>query len=475
MKVYSTLLGKKHSVDWQNELSSASFFPETGKVRDVSIISAYTDLAMLNIICKQAFNKSDKRTPVRIRIFLDRLASTYENDSKMKRRIDLLSKKIQNKGAKDSGIYLVKIGSLFHAKAVVVETNADIVCMVGSLNMTKKAFARNEELVLLGQADSGSKASTAQIAKWISGEYCEKLESNSIKVPFTDEIIFQDSLQSLMLSGRMFHEVKEADPFRFNIGLPADFLKIKQSIHPLLKAELRDSISIESIILGLQQEDGIERVLPKASEDGSRERWKKYCLETCYGYWCPDSLRNDAEKAKESRRQSRLPKFEGSDQCEGLFSIIKNNREDITICFYEILRKLNAQIVAGGITDAKWNVEKVRARWTTWYDLLIDKLKNQDIRDRIISGVHSTPVPNVWSDPITSKEFESSFMEGLQFAFSKGEVTQFKKVIKTLKDSYQLDADIIRDGKLTEILQHLEERINVTSKEDDPDFLNDVD
>jgi hypothetical protein len=392
----------------------------------------------------------------------------------MKRSMDSLGKKLQEKGDIGSGIWLVKIGALFHAKAVVIETNTNIVCMVGSLNMTTKAFSRNEELVLLGQADSGSKASDTKIAQWIAGEYCAKLEARSIKVPFADEAITQDSLQSLMLSGRMFHEVKESDPFRFTIGLPEEFLKINQNIHPLMKAELRDSISIESIITGRSDEDGLEKILARAVDDGSRARWKKYCLETCYGYWCPDSLRDEAETAKDSRKQSRQPKFEGDDKNEGLFSIIENQQDDITNRFLDILQNLNTQIVTRGITDTKWNVETVRGRWNNWYELLKEKLKNKDIRDRIISGVHSAPVPNVWSDPITSREFESSFIEGLQFAFSKGEVTQFKKVIRTLKDAYHLDADIIRDGKLTDILQHLDERISESFKEEDAEYLNEV-
>ena len=370
----------------------------------------------------------------------------------IKEHMDSLGRKLQQKGAKGSGIWLVKIGSLFHAKAVVIETNTNIACMVGSLNMTKKAFARNEELVLLGQSEASSRESATRIAKWISGEYCEGLQAKSIQVPFIKEKIDQDSLQSLMLSGLMFHEVKEADPFRFNIRLPEKFLEIKQTIHPLMKAELKDSISLEAIITGEENDDGLGHVLPKIGEDGSRESWKKYCLDTCYGYWCPDLLRDEAEKAINSKRESRKPKYEGKD---GLFSVINSRREDITMCFQKILTRLNNQIVSENFSDPDWDVKNVLTRWKDWYGRLEKKLKNEEICARIILGVSSAPVPNVWSDPITSSEFESSFVESLQFAFAKGEVTKFRKVVITLRKVYQLDSQIMRDGDETEILQHL--------------------
>jgi len=477
MKLHSTFLGRENSSEWENGLTFSGLFPENGAVRDVTIISAYTDLNMLGIICKRSFKQSDKRTGVRIRIFLDRLASTYENDKATKKLMDSLGKKLQQKGANGSGIWLVKIGSLFHAKAVVIETNTNISCMVGSLNMTEKAFARNEELVLLGQSEANSRASTTQIAKWISGVYCESLKAKSKQIPFFKEKIDQDSLQSLMLSGLMFHEVKEADPFRFNIGLPEKFLEIKQTTHPLMRAELKDSISLEAIIIGSKINDGIEYTLPEIGDEGSRESWKKYCLDTCYGYWCPDSLRYEAEQAIDSKRSSREPKFNGNDNdgIEGLFSVVKNRREDITMCWQNILTRLNDQIVMGNISDPNWDVHNVLTRWEKWYDRLEEKLKNKEICDRIILGVNPAPVPNVWSDPITTSEFESSFVESLQFAFAKGEVTKFRKVINTLKMDYQLDAVKMREGDVPEIMQYLEERIIQSSKDDAKDDWDDAD
>ncbi|KXW57460.1 hypothetical protein FEMY_20230 [Ferrovum myxofaciens] len=475
MKLYSTLLAKEYPSEWKNELTSACLFPENGAVRDVTIISAYTDLEMLGIICNQSFKQSDKRTGVRIRIFLDRLASTYENDKVTKMCMDSLGEKLQRNGASGSGIWLVKIGSLFHAKAVVIETNTNIACMVGSLNMTKKAFARNEELVLLGQSEANNRESATRIAKRISGEYCESLQAKSKQVPFSKEKIDQDSLQSLMLSGLMFHEVKEADPFRFNIGLPERFLEIKQTIHPLMKAELKDSISLETIITGSNSNDGLGYILPKIGEDGSRESWKKYCLDTCYGFWCPDLLRDDAEQAINSKRESRKPKFEGENGKDGLFSVIKTRRKEITNCLHKILSSLNDKIIGNDISDPNWVVENVFSRWDSWYERLESKLKNEEICNRIILGVSPAPVPNVWSDPITSGEFESSFVDSLQFAFAKGEVTRFRKVITTLKETYKLDPQIMRGGNETEILQHLEERINQSSKIYDIEDLGDAD
>lgn len=472
MEMYTTQV--QVGADFDNKFTVDRLLDVDGSIRDLTIISAYTDIKMLRELCRKARRNADGRTSgPRIRIFLDRQASTYESDIKMKEVMDRLSRKLKT-GNDGSGIWLVKVGPLFHAKAVVVETNTSLRYMLGSLNMTQKAFSKNEELVGLGYADVDSKAADNKIAKWISGAYCDKLKDLSQQVPFAREKQLEpDSLQSLLLSGIMFHEEKESDPFRFNIGLPEAFLKIKQPVHPLMAAELKDSISMEAIIKGAESDDGMGVRLPIPDQSESRESWKKYCLDTCYGFWCPDLLRDEAESAVEVTRKKRSPKFEGRTIAEtghlvepGLFSIVRDNRERISACFFSILEKLDNQIAAQLPVDRDWDIKAVRIRWGRWYDRLIEKLENEQIRERIVLGVYTAPVPNVWSDPITSRVFETSWIEGLQFAWSKS--TRFKKVLKTLKQRYDLETPM-PDEATQDVLEHLEQKIAQTASGDNDD------
>jgi len=223
---------------------------------------------MLWRVCEESVNRSDGRSRVRIRLFLDRLASTYETSAGVAKEINKLDKFLKKKTSAESGIWLVKIGALFHSKAVVLESNTRIKFMLGSLNMTEKAFSKNEELVLLGEASSKSLARDCQIARWISVEYADALKDKSIQVPYKPVSGGHSTLQGLMLSGLMFHEVRESDPFRFDFGLPSDFRRINQSVHPLMEGELKDSISIESIVIGEKNNDGLEIKLPEIDKDG---------------------------------------------------------------------------------------------------------------------------------------------------------------------------------------------------------------
>ena len=464
MEIYTTQVGKV----LDNEFTVDRLLAIDGSIRELTIISAYTDLQMLRQLCKKVRRKADGRTSgPRIRIFLDRQASTYESDPSMKEVMDRFSRKLKT-GNDSSGIWLVKAGPLFHAKAVVVETNTSLRYMLGSLNMTQKAFSKNEELVGLGYADVHSRAADNKIAKWISGDYCNELKNRSQQIPFPQtKKLEQDSLQSLLLSGLMFHEEKESDPFRFNIRLPEAFLKVKQTVHPLMAAELKDSISLEAIIRGAESDDGLGRSLPILDQGGSRESWKKYCLDTCYGFWCPDLLREEATLAVEANRKLRAPKYEGKGTLEpGLFSIVRDERVRITNCFISILGKLNDQIVDQQPIDPDWDTNAVIVRWEKWYDGLIKKLRNNEICERIVLGVFSAPVPNVWSDPITSRVFEISWTDSLQFAWSKN--TRFKKVLQTLNKKYKLDP-LMRDEDADKVLEYLEEQIAKEASGDNDD------
>ncbi|MGE3298568.1 MAG: phospholipase D-like domain-containing protein [Porticoccaceae bacterium] len=459
MEMYSTQLAQEPNKFTVDELLNID-----GAVRDLTIISAYTDIKMLRTLCRKARRNADGRTSgPRVRIFLDRQASTYESDPAMKNIMDRFSRRLKEDNS-DSGIWLVKVGPLFHAKAVVVETNTSICYMLGSLNMTQKAFSKNEELVGLGYADIDGKAADNKIARWISGDYCDRLKSQDQTqlIPFPGKTTLpQDSLQSLLLSGIMFHEEKESDPFRFNIRLPAEFLRIKQSVHPLMSAELKDSISLEAIVCGDEIDDGLGRRLPKSEQDGNRESWKKYCLDTCYGFWCPDVLRQDAESAVKKNRNFRSPKYEGKD---GLFEIVKTEQKKLTSCFSNILDKLDVQICEQLPKERTWNKQEVLDRWSKWYSALLNKLKNEEICNRIIMGVSSAPVPNVWSDPITSRVFEKSWTESIQFAWSKD--TRFKKVLQTLNDKYDIDLAEMRDADADEVLEYLETQIAKEASDD---------
>ncbi len=472
MELYSTILGKKNNSDWENGLTLNTLFEVTGAIRNVTVISAYTDVQMLRKVTNKALREADGRSGVCIRIFLDRLASTYESDDSaeenlVRNELDSIAKLIKKNGAEGSGIWLVKIGSLFHSKAIVVETNTDIQYALGSLNMTRKAFERNEEIMLIGAADSSGRANDAQVAHWIANEYCDALKEHAIQIPYSIsmEPSVQDNLQSLMLSGTMFHEMKEADPFRFQLGLPEAFLDVKQSVHPLMKAELKDSISLETIITGNVDNDGLGITLPEI-ETGTLS-WKKFCLDTCYGYWCPAILSKEAQEVVSSLKLRKEPKYNGKNGVRGLFLIVNEMQNELTQKIQDIIEKVDQQIRESGIQDPRWSVDETMKRWNRWYSKLLEKLAKNEIKNRIVCGVYSAPVPNVWSDPITSKEFEHSFAESLLFAWNKGEVSGFRKVVRAIEDMYQIEASEFRDLEPEELVNEMNRRLASVSEDEE--------
>ena len=214
-----------------------------------------------------------------------------------------------------------------------------------------------------------------------------------------------------MLDGSIFYELKDQNPFIFKLHLPDGVSKQQTNIDDLLEANVVDSISLKSFIES-EKPNGLGIVLPEIGN--VKPHWRKYCVETCYGFWNPSELKIDLETDLKRRIDARRDHF------LELKKIVFERKSDLRKSFMNLCTRISARIENLSAEEWKYaNIENACAAWDKWYESLEEKIQNEKFFDRIISGIATVPSPDVWNDQLSASEFEESFCESLLYCWSK--------------------------------------------------------
>lgn len=310
----------------------------------------------------------------------------------------------------DSGIFLVQFGKLFHSKIYLIEGNRNGKIVLGSMNLTQKGVNENEEILLVDNYKIDGRAISNQLSKWVK-EYSESLDAKSTCVVENINGNYPSCMRQFLLNGSIYYELKEQNPFRFKLNLPEIVIKQQADIDRLLESSITDTISIETLIHEIRE--SIKKTLPSLGK--TKAFWKKYCVETCYGFWNPDLWNEDLANTLKTRIEKRKPYY------DEIKLIIQENDREIKSSFIQLCERIQLYLVdKHNITDWKYGESKNAIEaWDKWYKNLISKLDNEDFYNRLVSGISSVPSPDVWSDPLSSVEFENSFYESIIYHWSK--------------------------------------------------------
>lgn len=360
------------------------------------IISAYTDLEWIDKLI-QEFERGSI-----FQCILDYGASGYNRDQRATEKLKELADKIYNKFDASSGIYLARVGKFLHSKLLIAKTSKKRdLAAVGSLNFTQRGFLRNEEIMYAGGA-----------TKSILAYYKEILQKTR-KLPLNEEFIQCDATtyRDWMLAGSIFFEDKESSPFNFKLGLPEDVLLSASNIHSKLEAKTSDNVSI----LKMLEIETNEKSLG----------WKKYCVNTCYGYWCPKQWTGEVIKNIDNSVKSKRSK---------ITSILSEDGEarlkNAYIILFDEVEKKTRQL------GHKWDKNKAIKRLDVWLNRLIQKLNDKNNQRRLLAGVGGPAVvPDLWTgDELALQEFEQSFCGHIVI-----EVSKKRRVNEIAKRLYEFD------------------------------------
>lgn len=439
-EIYSTKI-KKNS---QEKFLNISDLYLDKPLTAIYVISAYTDTTLIEELIKELKKKGTGNGGVKFKIFLDERQSRFTEGSFSKDFLikldNIISKAKTSSGrslfSKDSGIFLVNRGSLFHSKLIITESLKKIKMFIGSLNFTSKAFTYNEELCLVQESEKKEKKGKKGIPTAIkqAQDYITLLEniyektlektlsfpkngtnknahldstrvykvSKDLVIP--SSTIFDDnSLIEYLMRGTLIHPSKSRSfNLYFDLKLDQDVIGKaikKDDISSLIEyGSMRKSLSIIKMLA----EQGIT-----IKQNNKNISIKKYCIDTPLGFWCPPEKQPDLEK--------ELKKVNEEEKFKNLFLTLAQKREDLTKRFKEVIQKINERIQNLGI-DYKWDysdLEKAVNAWNKWYNEKLEKENDPIWFSRLTSKYTISKVPNFSDDPIACKEFETSFKVSL--------------------------------------------------------------
>lgn len=275
------------------------------------------------------------------------------------------------------------------------------------MNLTQKGVNDNEEILLIDDYHIDGRAISNRLSNWVK-DYSGILLTKSTAIDDNLTGNYPSCMRQFLLDGTIYYELKEQNPFRFKLCLPDNIIKQQAVIDPLLESSITDTVSLEILIADI----GLGKKIPDLGN--SRAFWKKYCVETCYGFWNPDLWNEELVATLENRIKQRKPHYDAIEK------ILNERGNDIRDAFLRLCERIQKHLVGLDIVDWKYgNPEKARESWIKWYEALLTKLKNKEFYNRLISGISSVPSPDVWSDPLSSAEFEDSFYESIVYHWSK--------------------------------------------------------
>jgi hypothetical protein len=382
-------------------------------VNTVIAISAYVDIDSIDQLIEFVKEKCFKRSLPSLRFFIDRSSSHFFSDLDTRNELIKRDENIRTFCNDNSGIYLVRLGALFHSKAYLIEGRNTGKVFFGSLNLTSKGITSNEELIVSDEFNVDGHSYGSRLADWVK-EYADGLHINSVRVNVAAKRSQPGSvscMRQMLLEGTIWYEQKEQKPFGFSLHLPEGVANQRANIDPLLDASVTDSISIERLITAVKPH-GLEIALPPLRN--TKSLWKKYCIETCYGYWNPECLQKALSEEIDKREISRKPYYDKILEC------IQKDRQELLGCFLQLQGRVQRYLVQNGVSGWKYaNQNDAEVAWNIWLDRVLDKVGNPDYYKRLLIGISSVPTPDVWNDPLSAGEFEESFCESLLYLWSK--------------------------------------------------------
>lgn len=415
------------------KLSYESIFAE-GKLQDLVIVSAFTDIDFIKK-AKNKFKKGkDQRSYGHFAIYLDASASRYYSSDDVKKKLDDLAKSIKSQFDEKSGIYLVNCSALFHSKVIISESASQKKITLGSINFTNRAFEQNEELALSFRWNcKGEKekhpnevALKNNLEKYISSLQCDK-------VPIKKKQIETLSVRSQLLKGSLYYELKEQNSFRFSLNLPDSYLKYRNKKRENddtfpLAIKTSNAITLEYLL------ENLKIKLPFFEDNSLRKKWKSYAIETCFGFWVPLGYRHCVENDIKKVMTDKLRKM------KDLFYNVSEHKNEILNVFVEKLNIIKSDwktfIEHSGKYDETWRLQEnddVLGLGKEWLKSVLTRInpeekKYEDFRTRLCKGVDETKVPDVWSDdPASAEDFEKSLCDSIKYYLSTKN-KQMKKI-----------------------------------------------
>jgi hypothetical protein len=417
----------------QNEKKTFFDYCYEGQITDVIIFTAYFDIETLEDL-RRFLNKNAKKWPKKsalnkncsIRIFSDlsnrRLLDQLSNQEKQKYSwIDNRYKKTNesdHENYRDSGIYFMKTGILFHPKCYLFTyANGESKIFLGSMNFTKngrraKDGNGNEEFLLsLSTTQTGEKTLTLKIMDDIYS-YIKNNSKKIIKYTGPELKMQNDSLRDLFLSGYIWYETKENDSlFRLPIKIIAEDNGTENfNLHYAIDDQHSQTYNIKKVIGKITE----TKLISKTTE--SKKQFKPYLLSTSIGQWSPKEFKQEIEAILIEKSEAK------SEEINKIIDVFNHDFD-----------KLLNEILIDFQKHPQWGVSKkqIKKRLEVIKNkLLLNPEEGEEFNSycrRLIYPWSSYPMVDIWQDSLAVSEFEESLKNELYYKLRKERYSKISK------------------------------------------------
>lgn len=371
-----------------------SYLP-TGKLQSLQIYSAFSSPEWVQKVIKSLEKRLANNFS--FQLYIDFPASGVSSSSEVVKKYKAAEKTMKRLHfSSDSGIYFVHTKRLFHTKLYVCRTANKVVCFTGSANFSESAFGQNWEIICNLDLEKSEK-----ISDFVNDKFLAELKELGRVYTLDDltrKILVPSSPRDVFLMGRLFYTYSKSQPFRFSLGIPEEFRMRASQVDPLISDVMQDSIDLLAAV-------GLKFDLQDAS--GTSERWKKYTVQTSYGFWCPhgylDSVRSIVDQSvqyKISRARSVVNLFvtRKSELMKRVGTLILNIKESLGDSAKEWER-------------ADFLMDTLNSR----FEKICEQSQNERFIRRLAITVEEAKVPDIWEDAVAQYDFEASFCDAIRF------------------------------------------------------------
>lgn len=405
------------------KISTHIFDADFQNAERIAILSAYYSRVFFEDLFLKV--KEENRASCRIILILNGLQGKRQKDQISELKV--LVSNLKEMGFKEVEIYINMKSPLFHTKLYYVdsleETEEKSYWFMGSANASFNAFRKNEEFILK------SSSNIKNIQNYISKV---KKKSNSIDTIENIDIKVKD-LINFFKTGSIYFKPKKQISFTFSeLNLPHNIeRKLMEGDQPQPRHtnsgkpwgayNLKLNLSLES----------------EANEDKQRINFTPYAIETCYGYWVPESYINYIEDQINKKSIKKKKEFKNI-----LNALEKKGVKNIVRGFKEYIEDIKKRLQEKNI-EYDLNEEEIIFKFQKFVEKTKSNLSDNKKLEKLCKPYILTGMPEIWEDKPIYDAFEESFMDYVEYSLA---LQKIPKIIGVLKKNFSLNKADDSDG-----------------------------
>jgi len=343
-------------------------------------------------------------------------------------------------------VRLAHAPGIFHTKLFLFQVEDQWGALVGSLNATNAATQVNEEILVSGTQDVELLRSYL-IDSWTCAKKLDDLENipsdiNDLIAFFRTGILYFKPSSSLLVTYNPFRDLLHAIPEELRRRLDDQALPFSD---PGGLGAFKVSLALNTVIEYDSEQD----------ESKTRASLKPYSVETCLGYWVPISVESGLEKKlQEARSQKetvlktfskRLASTSNKIMLAHYNDYLGAAKERLLAC------EIQAETYLGPRRTNPFESQPAFLRLVAG---LRKKLEDPNQVARMSFPYLRTPMPEIWSDPDTSRLFSESFFDYLSYVSYRSSIQ--RGIVKTLLVRIRKEAGDTPDQIKKALIRHLQ-------------------